>query len=65
MPRIKKKTGLDTDSSIQDAVKRVKENKEKKKNMLDAAGASNEYDNIGKELDYGKEPENIRKIFES
>jgi len=63
MPRgIKQKTGLDTDFSITDAVKRAKT----RRSQLEAAGnvTSNPVDDLNSELERMDEPENVRKIFE-
>lgn len=67
MIKKRKKTGLDVDSSIMDAAKKVKDNKRKKQNMLDQISGSttNDLDSINERLNYGSEPESVRKIFES
>jgi hypothetical protein len=64
MPRgIKQKTGLDTDFSINDAVKRANV---RKAQLREAAGyeAPNETDMLNEELENANESPEVRKIFE-
>ena len=67
MPRgIKKKSGLNTDSSIEDAKKSIQKNIKRRKSMLDEAGARyNEVDALSAELDSMGETEMERNIFDS
>jgi hypothetical protein len=68
MPRgIKKKdSGLNTDSSIQDAKKSIKKNINRRKRMLEEAGAEyNPIDALSAELDRQGETEMERNIFDS
>ena len=63
MPRgVKQKTGLNTDSSITDVVKRATD----RRKQLEAAGNvhSNPTDDLNDELEYGNEPDSIRRLFE-
>ena len=62
MARGIKKTGLNVDSSIQEAAKRAKT----RRSQLEEAGGMvhNEADDLNNELDRMGEDENIRKIFE-
>ncbi len=57
----KKKTGLDTDFSITDAVKRAKTRKARLKAMLEE---TNRIDAVSEELEQGNESDEIRSIFE-
>ena len=59
---VKQKTGLNTDFSITDVVKRAAE----RRKMLEAAGGmdSNPNDDLNDELEYGDEPDSIKKLFE-
>ena len=59
---VKQKTGLNTDFSITDAAKRAAE----RRKMLEAAGnvTSNPNDDLNDELEYGDEPDSIKKLFE-
>ena len=59
---VKQKSGLNTDFSITDAAKRAEE----RRKMLEAAGGmtSNPNDDLNDELEYGDEPDSIKKLFE-
>ena len=60
---IKQKTGLDTDFSITDAVKRANTRKDQ---LREAAGyeTPNETDMLNEELENANEPIEIRNLFE-
>jgi len=66
MPRGIKKSGLNVDSSIEDAKKSIKKNIKRRKSMLDEAGARyNEVDALSAELDHMGETDMERNIFDS
>jgi hypothetical protein len=68
MPGVRKQKKVGVDSSIGDAAKAIKSNKNKKQKMLDQLSSgtrvNNELDDLNDRLNNGSEPDSVRKIFD-